>query len=499
MPGSGSSSWSGRAPDARAMGGMRRLGRVAVLAAALPVSGCAAVFGGYDLAPNGLPRDETAIRRGLASEPEATHEAVIEGERELPDDDLLRLLYAGVTGRYAGRYTESTQLLDVASYLSEDRVTTSISRQALSFITSDRALAYVPSRTERLMIPYIAALGFLEAGDLGGAVVEARRIEALLDRFDEGVPPDRQSDGSRFLHYLAATIFDAAGETNAAAVAYRRAEAPDTVAVPEAFADVPRDSLGEVVVVVERGFVPHRVEQSVVLALPPFQVKALTDGSAAEKAAAAADAAARILLYGSRQYGDRGPFYTDRSYRRPLHISPWRDQCDRPGVRCEGDDLDPYLLRISWPVLFQEPVASAPVRIRADGAERTSEWQLDVGAGVRRDFADERSTILARTVFRAATKMALSSSAEKAVKKEDEAAGEIVGLLVNLGTLLTERADTRSWHLLPGSVDLVRLRLPAGVHDLRVETDGWLDRGDALGSVQVRAGQTTFVAHRLWQ
>ena len=34
---------------------LKSLGRVAVLAAALPLTGCAALFGGYDVAPNGLP------------------------------------------------------------------------------------------------------------------------------------------------------------------------------------------------------------------------------------------------------------------------------------------------------------------------------------------------------------------------------------------------------------------------------------------------------------
>lgn len=479
------------------MRGLRRWGGVAVVAVALPLAGCATMFGGYDLAPNGLTQEEAALRRGLASEPEATYDAVVAGDRELPDDDLLRLLYAGTTGRYAGHYQESSQYLDIASYVAEDRITTSISRQALSFITSDRALAYTPSRTERLMIPYVAALNFLGTGDLGGAVVEARRIEALLDRFDDGVTVDEIPADSRFLHYFAAAIFDAAGEVNAADVAYRRAGSDGTVAVPTELEGTPADSLGDVVILVERGFVPHRVEQSVAIALPATQVEALTDGSAGEIAAAAGAAASRILLHASHLYGDRGPYYTDRRYRDPVYLSPWRDDCGYGRSHCEDDD--PYLLRISWPVLYQDPIPSDRVRIRAGGVEVEASRHLDVSAGIRRDFEDQRGTMLARTVFRAAAKMALSASAEEAVSERNEAAGELVGLLVNLGTLLTERADTRSWHLLPGSVELVRLRLPAGTHDLAVDGDGWLGRDERLGPVEVRPGETTFVAHRIWR
>lgn len=482
------------------MHGLKRARGVAVLAATLLFSGCASAFGGYDLAPNGLTREDAAIRDGLAEEPVATHEAVLAGERRLPDDDLLRLLYAGTTGRYAGRYRESTQLLDLASYLAEDRVTVSVSEQAMSFITSDRALAYVPNRTERLMVHYIAALSFLEAGDRGGAVVEARRIEALLDRFDEDVDPSDPPYDSRFLHYFAGTVFEAGDEYGSADVAYRRAGS-DPPPISEVYEGTPPDSMGEIVVVVERGFVPHRVEQSVAIALPPHRVSALTDGSVAEKAAAAAAAAATILLFASDTYGERGPYYTDRGYQRPLYLSPWRDDCGRLGQpACGKDDSDPYLMRVSWPVLYQDDrVPDDRVSVQVDGLQIGSYRRLDVGRGVRRDFTDGLSTILARTVFRAATKMVLSEAAEDVVSKEDETAGKIVGALVNLGTLLTERADTRSWHLLPGAVELVRIPVPAGTHQLSLGGGGWLSRRVDLGPVHVRPGEMTFVSHRIWR
>lgn len=481
---------------------------VAVLAAALPLSGCAATFGGYDVAPNGLPREEDALRRALAYEAERAYREVIEGERPLPDDDLLRLLYAGTAGYYAGTFMESARWLDVASYIAEDRVTRSLSRDALAFITSDRTLAYTPPRTERLMIPYLSAVMYLKAGDVDAAAVEARRIEALLDRLDDGTPSDQLPEESRFLHYFAGTVFEAARDWNAADVAYRRsgelAERLGTGLDRERGAA--GDSLGDVVVLVERGFVPHRVEQSVVVVLPPAQVALLTEGSAAEKALAAAEAAARILLTASYIYGDRHGYYDDRSYHGPIELAPWSDESCGFRRRACADEEEvegkPYLLRISWPVLYQESRAPAPVRIRAGGVSAESGARLDLGACTRRDFEAERPALLARTVARAATKLALTASVESSVKKKDEAAGQLLGLLTNLGTLLTERADTRAWHLLPGSVSLVRLRLPAGEHTLALDGDGRIGdggRGGALGTVTVRPGTTTFVSTRLWR
>jgi uncharacterized protein len=463
-----------------------RLRAAVLLAAVLPLAGCAAVLGGYDLAPNGLTRDDDAFRRALAFEAPRAYEALLNGKGAVPDDPLLRLLYAGMAGRHGGAAVESSRLLDVASYLAEDRVTVSLSREALSLVTSDRSLAYVPTPTERLMIPYVAALNFLESGMFDAAAVEARRIEALLDQMLDGVPPAERPRDAAFLHHFAAVTFEAAGDWNAADVAYRRAARIDeSLGAPAARARATDPGMAEVLVLVERGFVPHRVEQSVVIVLPPAQAAMLTEGSAAERAVAAAEAAARMLVTASLHYGDRSGFYRDPGYRSGLRLEPWRNEGNGEGT--------PYILRISWPVLFQEPAPAGPVRIRAGELGADAVARMDVGSWTRRDFDAQRPTILARAVARAAAKMAVSAAVEHSVGKRDEAAGKLAGLLTNLGTAATERADTRGWHLLPGDISLVRLTLPAGTHDLSLES------GRPFATVTVGPGETRFVSTRLWR
>lgn len=480
---------------------MSRLIRTATLATALFLTGCGSAFTGYDLAPNGLPVSEDALRRGLAFEAADVYRGVLEGRQALPDDDLLRLLYAGTAARYAGRYEESSRLLDLAGYVADDRVTRSVSREAISFLTSDRALAYTPPPTERLMIPALAALNYLDAGRFEEAAVEARRIEALLDRFDEGVPAAELPYDSRVLHYFAGAVFEAAGEWNGADVAYRRAGGlADSIGT--ARGSPPADSMGDVVVVVEHGFVPHRVEQSVVIVLPPAQAKALKDGDIGAKAAAALDAAARILVTAADYFGDRGPYYRDRAYHGTVRLEPWReDRCRRTSgstAWCDEEDGEnPYLLRISWPVLYQPDPPAASLGIRA-GTATGAVARLDLSDGTRRDLNGDRKGMIARAVLRAAAKLALTAEIEDKVSEKDETAGEIVGALVNLGTLLVERADTRSWHLLPGSLSVARIRLPAGTHDLSL-VGGTGSTGTTLGTIEVRPGRTTFLTTRLWR
>jgi hypothetical protein len=96
----------------------------------------------------------------------------------------------------------------------------------------------------------------------------------------------------------------------------------------------------------------------------------------------------------------------------------------------------------------------------------------------------------------------LAKSAEKSAGKKNEDWGKVLGTIANLSTAALEQADTRSWTLLPGGFGLVKLRLPAGVQQMRLEvgrgsgaTSGWIE----LGEISVRAGETHFVTARYFR
>src|SRR5690606_8695250 len=104
-----------------------------------------------------------------------------------PDDDVLHALYEGVLAYYAGDYARSAAVLDAAAHAADDRITRSISRSAMSLVSNDLVLPYEPGRTERLLLPYYAALARIRLGDHEGAAVEARRLSALLQQYrDDG-------------------------------------------------------------------------------------------------------------------------------------------------------------------------------------------------------------------------------------------------------------------------------------------------------------------------
>jgi hypothetical protein len=111
--------------------------------------------------------------------------------------------------------------------------------------------------------------------------------------------------------------------------------------------------------------------------------------------------------------------------------------------------------------------------------------------------------VAARAVEAAAEAAAKKSSEEKDKKKRQKdddaarAAGMMARFFANATTTMLERADTRAWTLLPATVSMVRMRIPAGTHELLVDAAGMRQR--SLPNVVVRGGRTTVVSARLWR
>jgi hypothetical protein len=476
-----------------------RAGLLVVLASA---TGCSMVVGAarmyYDASPEGSERREWGLRRTLARGAFDTALVHVSSRDDAaPRDRLLRSLYDGLVAYYAGEYERSGHSLRSADELAEDRYTKSISRGALSLVSSDLALPYMPGQTERLLVHYYAALSYLRRDDVPGAAVEVRRLSQLLEQFDERRDPADRSTRA-LLRYFAGTVFEAAGDRNDADVAYRNAR---ELAAPAPLPIVKRGSplSGEVVVLLERGFVAQRVEESMHIEVGGPERDSLTTGSDSGGAAKGAWAIGRMLRQ-LENAPDGGVYRTD---------GRWLRREER-----ELDDEGDYLLKVAWPVYLRPVrqraaaslVLSAPDSARVSAPESTpgtngkaatpqASFTLsgDISDAIIADYRRQRLLLLTRTVARAAVKYAATEAAEK---KKGEAGKAIVSLA---GSVL-EHADTRSWHLLPADVALTRLTLPVGRHRLaiRIEAEGDSTRTVDLGEVDVTAGGIAFVSTRLW-
>jgi hypothetical protein len=311
----------------------------------------------------------------------------------------------------------------------------------------------------------------------------------------------------------------------------------------------PPEPGGDVVVLLEHGFVAHRVEQSLNVPLFPVEADALHDSNPNVRFAAASCVASRA-------------FQSRYDFSEILAESgtDWRGssggKCIVSGTAKSDKESNPgrdlYLMRVAWPemtssglptdlpVLGLSIAADArPLQVAALDSEqqatRATPEELgaedlpgereaaggatgptastgplptamrpgmrgSVSAAVTDEFEDKLGGILIKAVARTALKYELARGIEKEVDKKNEILGEIAFLTANAAAALFERADTRSWHLLPDELSVVRLRLPPGIHPLTLEVD--TGQGDTrlidLGEVNVRDGRVHVLSARVW-
>lgn len=97
----------------------------------------------------------------------------------------------------------------------------------------------------------------------------------------------------------------------------------------------------------------------------------------------------------------------------------------------------------------------------------------DVGALAVQQFDEARDWIYARALLRRIAKKAAIEVVKHQVKqrRKDKSAFsgvDLVAQLVSIAWEAVQHADTRCWSLLPGAIQVLRLELPAGVHDVAV-------------------------------
>jgi hypothetical protein len=186
------------------------------------------------------------------------------------------------------------------------------------------------------------------------------------------------------------------------------------------------------------------------------------------------------------------PGFRQAADQMPRVVPRWRG---RHKDDDDDDDDDFSRLSIAFPRLRRTaPSWPGALRLIADGAG-TSRVRLaaSVDDASAVDERRERLGFVTRAVARAAAKYAVT----KAVKDRK---GEVAGTIAELGANLLERADVRSWHLLPQELELIRLRVPPGTRVLWLEVgSGTTARQLQIPNVAVKAGSVTIVPVRIWR
>ncbi len=348
-------------------------------------------------------------------------------------DETLHHLNKGTLLRLQGQYAESNRHFDAAKSLMEKFNAISIKEQMASVTVNDTMKAYEGLPSEQMMVYAFEALNYLQAGDIDGAAVEARQFDVKQHLIAEKNANAKYLSGA-FVRYLNSMVYEAADERDSARIEMQKA-VDGYKAQNSGFA------------------VPH----------------ALAGDLARVTAGTATPGEAVFILHNGL-----GP------------------SLDEVVIRVRNPDAQngSAWLSLAVPKFSRRQAPVARVVLSAGANSATGEVVEDINDIAEKSLNDRLPLITARAVARMVAK---NIAAQKA-KKEG---GELLGFAMDIATAVSERADTRSWSLLPGSILMARLALPPGKHD--VTATYYSASGNVIGTrefkdVVVKAGRKAFVA-----
>ncbi|OGW64526.1 MAG: hypothetical protein A3H49_10020 [Nitrospirae bacterium RIFCSPLOWO2_02_FULL_62_14] len=417
----------------------------------------------------------------------------------------------GMTLHLAGRYEESTSVLEKAEQMVEELYTRRISTHTKAFLYNDTELPFEGAPYEQVMLNVLKALNYAVTGNLQDALVEARRVDHRLNVLADqvGDKPDAYKDDG-LARYLSGILYEAAGELNDAFIAYRKAydaylaaqtwsrtppppmlrtdllRITDALHVTDehaqyrqAFGDTPwqppsdPQQFAQVVVVSYNGAAPRKEDQFLDL---PISLDAL-----------------RLVLVSKQLQG--GSSANSREAR---------------AVESVLYGLNGRVVRVALPRLVPRKTAVAIEQVSLGGADRAygthTELVQDISALAAKQFSDQFNSVAVKAVARAAVKY---MAAEGVARSTRAAAGRdatahlialLVGSLAKALAISTEEADKRIWQTLPDEIHVARLWVPPGSYELFVRPIG--KGGGPIGretvrAVTLRAGETRFFTERV--
>ena len=413
--------------------------------------------------------------------------------------DIPLLFEFGLVAHYANQFADSNNALDQAEVIAENRWTKSLSKEAISIVTSDKVRPYPGKKYERLLGHYYSALNYVYLNQLVGARVECKDATSLIDYFKS----DEKYDffGAAFLAYLSGIVYDDIGnaehlagnstesqeEWNNALISYQQAEQYYQQAAEKIGVPVPEE-LGHTLVRLSRqlGFTDFAERYEKQYGEPPMLP----------------DEHGELILFYETGYV---PPKKEANLIFPILKTDKIDEDDdelekfiptllgREGKKYPDVELE-YLLRVAVPTVDSKRPQFAEIQVQVGQTEKKGVLVEDVEKIALETFKAEYPIILFRTLLRALGKYLLYREANK---KDD-----ILGTLVNLAGVFTEGADTRSWQTLPNQIFMVRMPLPAGTHTVNLSflnRRGGVASRHLLRDVAISANRITFLNFRTYE
>lgn len=352
-------------------------------------------------------------------------------------DQLIYLLDYATALQVSGDYKESNKYFLIADKFADIQDYTSLSLETGSLLTSEEMVQYKGEDYEVVLINAMAAINYLNLGDLENAMVEVRRLNEKLRRFR--LEAKRNFTDNPLALYLSAIIYEANQNWDDAAIAYEQVYAvnPDYPPLRE---DLIRSNLRA------RRF--DAVKKWKLMFPDVVEKPEWTDRTRGEV----------IVIY-QQGWGPRKGFRRD-NMRYPAMYPIW-------SVRTNDA-----------PELFQlkNKIESAPILFSGN------EVLFNVDQVAVQSLEDQYAALVAR---RLGGVIAKEIVAER-IRRENQ----LLGDLALIAMYAADRADLRQWSTLPKNFIIYRANIPAGDYKIRLHAD----RPET--TLTVKSGKKIFLGER---
>ncbi|MBR8537834.1 hypothetical protein KDU71_19840 [Carboxylicivirga sediminis] len=389
----------------------------------------------------------------------------------------------GVVSFMNGQYETSINYFNQADYYAED-FSKSFGNEALALITNPMVKPYRPEDFEAVLVHFYKALNFIYLKNYEGALIECRRVNIVLQNLNDKYKKHKNKYArDAFAHCLMGLVYEAAGNTNDAFIAYRNAleiyeedyKALFGLDVPEqlkydlmrtahelgfgteldfyenkfGYKYEPEDpDKGYLVFFWLNGFGPVKDEWSI-----NFTNTGYNDG---------------WITLANDEYGLSFPIYIGNKSRN--------DQAAFKNLS---------FLRVAFPKYRERKPVFNTASISANQESYPLELGENINAVAFQCLQDRMMRELASGIARLATKKAL----EEVARNENENLGTIVSIV----NAMTEKADTRNWQSLPYSISYCRIPLDEGMQQVELNTSGRMQHTVPF-TFDIKKNQTTFFA-----
>lgn len=389
----------------------------------------------------------------------------------------------GVVSFMNGDYELSNSFFNKADYYFED-YRKSFGNEALALVTNPMIKPYRPEDFEAVLVHFYKAINYIYLNSYEEAIVECRRVNIVLQQLNEKYKKNKNKYArDAFAHCLMGIIYEAAGNTNDAFIAYRNAlEIYEedyaklfNISVPNQLKqdllrttyqlgfgtelnfyetkfgityDAEEEQKGHLVFFWMNGFGPVKDEWSI-----NFTNTGYNDG---------------WITLANADNGMSFPIYIGNKSRD--------DQAAFKNLS---------FLRVAFPKYKERKPMFSHACLSVNDQNYPLELAEDINAVAFQCLNDRMMREMASGIARLATKKAM----EELARNEDENLGAIVSIV----NAMTEKADTRNWQSLPYSISYSRIPLSEGSHNVNLNISGRIKHTIPF-SFDIKNNQTTFFA-----